>query len=260
MAEEYKEFEENILRLTGIDLNSYKEKQMKRRLDFLIDRMGQKTYTNYFKVLKENKDELENFKSYITINVSEFFRNYPQWEILQKKIIPYLIELKKGQTLNIWSAACSTGDEPYSTAILMKKHFPNIKFNILATDIDEDILSKAKKGEYYFKSIEKIPPTYINEFFTKSDKDVYTINEDIKKHVTFKKHDLIVESYSTGMDLIICRNVVIYFTEEVKNQMYRKFANCMEKDRILFIGNTEQIISSNKYGFEYIENFFYKKI
>ena len=260
MLDDYKEFEENILKLTGIDLNSYKEKQMRRRLDFLLDRMGKKNYGEYFKVLKENKEELENFKSYITINVSEFFRNYPQWEILKNRIIPYLLELKKGQTLNIWSAACSTGDEPYSVAMMMQRNFPTAKFNILATDIDEDILEKARKGEYYIKSVEKIPKTYIENYFTKTEKDTYKIKDDIKKHITFKRHDLIRDSYFKDIDLIICRNVVIYFTEEVKEHLYEKFAQSMQSGRILFIGNTEQIINSGRYGFEYVENFFYKKV
>ncbi len=260
MADDYKEFEANILKLTGIDLNSYKERQMKRRLDFLLEKSGRKNYAEYFSVLKSDNKELQSFKSYMTINVSEFFRNSPQWETLEKKILPELLKNKADRSLNIWSAACSTGDEPYSLAMLISEKYPGVKFNILATDIDEDIIAKAKIGEYNFKSIEKISKVYIDKYFTKTEYDYYKISDSIKKNITFKKHDLIRDAYFNNMDIIVCRNVVIYFTEEVKDEMYSKFSKVLDKGKILFIGNTEQIMNASAYNFEHLEDFFYKKV
>ena len=145
MFENYEKFKKDVLTLTKIDLNSYKEKQMKRRIDTLIGKTKAASYDQYVSLLKTDKSVLEQFVNFLTINVSEFYRNPDQWQILDRKVFPELIK-KFGKNLKIWSAACSTGDEPYSLVMALSKHIPLNQIHIIATDIDKQVLEKARVG------------------------------------------------------------------------------------------------------------------
>lgn len=254
----YEKFKKDINSLVNIDLNYYKEKQMKRRITSLLNRNNFNDFDDYFIGLKKDKKLLEQFINYLTINVSEFYRNASQWEVLEKHIIPSLMGYNKKQ-LKIWSAACSTGEEPYSLAMLMSNFFPLNKIKILATDIDDEAINKAKQGLYSEKSLENLPKKFINSYFTKIEKS-YKISDEIKRTVEFKKMDLLKDRFPTNIDLITCRNVMIYFTDDAKELLYNKFNDSLIKDGILFVGSTEQIILPEKYNFKSERTFFYKKI
>ena len=142
--------------MTKIDLNAYKENQMKRRIDTLIGKHKINGYDHFVAALKSDKELFETFVNYLTINVSEFYRNPDQWELLDKRYIPQLIQ-RFGRTLKIWSAACSTGDEPYSLVMALSKHLPLNHIQIIATDLDKQVLAKAKVGLYNEKSIAGVP-------------------------------------------------------------------------------------------------------
>ena len=149
MLGDYEAFKDEIYQLTSIDLNSYKERQMKRRIDSLIMKHGISSYKDYVKLLKTNKEYYDEFINHITINVSEFYRNPDQWKILENEVIPYLLNIF-GDRLKIWSAACSTGDEPYSLAMLLSKFLPLSKIRIYATDID-NLSWKRRESAYIIK-------------------------------------------------------------------------------------------------------------
>ncbi|SHI93939.1 CheR family methyltransferase [Lutispora thermophila] len=251
----YETFKEKIFKLTNIDLSCYKERQMKRRIDSLITRNNFQDYDSYYNALLKDSRLYNEFINYLTINVSEFYRNPSQWEILEKEIIPKL--LSKKNNLKIWSAACSTGEEPYSLVMLLSK-FMNLKdIKIYATDIDDDALRKAKIGTYNEKSLANLPSDFIHKFFNKNS-NMYNIKEEVKKCVEYKKHNLLMDKYPTDCDIITCRNVLIYFTEEAKNNIYMKFSKSLSPEGVLFVGSTEQIISSQKYNLEPMKNFFYR--
>ena len=252
----YTEFKLQVLRLTGIDLNAYKENQMKRRIDANIRKHGCENYEAYLALLKKDKVLYDEFLSYITINVSEFFRNPNQWITLEKEILPRLLERKT--SLKIWSAACSTGDEPYSLAMLLSRFMPLHQIKILATDIDKEILAAAKRGEYVDKHIANIPKDLRSKYIKEQD-GKYIIAPEIKNCITFKQHDLLKDPYPTNVDLIVCRNVLIYFTEEAKNSIYTRFSEALNKDGILFVGSTEQIIGAQKFNLNPYRIFFYEK-
>lgn len=256
MIMDYEGFKKEILSLTQIDLSSYKEKQMKRRIDSLLVRNGFKDYKSYLDALKVNKELYNEFTNYITINVSEFYRNPDQWIKLKEIILPYLLE--KSSTLKVWSAACSSGDEPYTLVMILNEFMPLSKIKIIATDIDEEILRKAKNGVYTQKSLTKLPDNYIKKYF-KREGDIFSINEEVKNCVEFKKHNLLSDPYPTNCDLIVCRNVLIYFTEEAKVDIYNKFNRSLKTGGILFVGSTEQIVLFSKYNLKPMQTFFYKK-
>ena len=136
MLQGYEKFKKDIYMLTKIDLDAYKEKQMKRRIDTLITKNKVKSYDEYVALIKKDKEKFEQFVSFLTINVSEFYRNPEQWRLLDRDVFPQLIK-RFGRNLKIWSAACSTGDEPYSLVMALSKHLPLNQIKIIATDIDK---------------------------------------------------------------------------------------------------------------------------
>ncbi len=258
MLDNYETFKKDYLRLSGIDLNSYKESQMKRRIDNFISKYQILGYNDFLALLKRDTEVYDKFVTHLTINVSEFYRNPAQWNTLATHIIPGLIQ-KFGKRLKIWSAACSTGDEPYSLAMVLSEFVPLNQIQIIATDLDNQVLDKARKGYYTEKSIKGLPKKYRDKFIETDATDVVKISNELKSCIMFKQHDLLKDMYPQGVHMIVCRNVMIYFTEEAKDEIYRKFAASLCKDGILFVGSTEQIIGASQYGFNGIHSFFYEK-
>ena len=257
MLDNYEKFKKDVYALTKIDLNCYKEKQMRRRIDTLIAKNKINDYDTYVALIKKDKDKFEQFVNFLTINVSEFYRNPEQWKILENEVFPKLIE-KFGKNINIWSAACSTGDEPYSLVMALSRHLPLSNIKVIATDIDKQVLEQARVGLYNEKSIVGVPADLKSKYFTKVGSS-YQIADEIKKRVEFKEHNLLKDPYPTGCHLIVCRNVVIYFTEEAKDEIYVKFHKSLVKGGALFIGSTEQIMNYKEIGFTRNKSFFFEK-
>lgn len=257
MLDNYEKFKKDVFALTTIDLNAYKEKQMRRRIDTLINKCKLDDYDDYMKLLKQDKEKFEQFVNFLTINVSEFYRNPEQWTFLDKEVFPELVK-RFGSNLKIWSAACSTGDEPYSLVMALSKHVSLNQIKIIATDIDKQVLDKARMGLYNDKSIAAVPDEFKKKYFTQIGSS-FKISDEIKKCVEFKEHNLLRDSYPTDCHLIVCRNVVIYFTEEAKNEIYKKFNNSLKQDGILFIGSTEQIMNYKELNYRRNQSFFFQK-
>lgn len=257
MEKDFQDFIKNFYKLSGIDLSLYKEAQMKRRLTSLYEKKGFTSFSDYFKAIHTNKNLLDELLDRMTINVSEFYRNYKRWEILEKKILPSL--LKSKSQLKVWSAACSTGEEPYTLSMLLSNEMKGKDFQILATDIDVNALERAKKGVYVERALNEVPIAQKNKYF-EQEGTMYKISDDMKKNVTFKKQNLLSDSFGGPFDLIVCRNVLIYFTEDAKDLLYHKFAQALRPGGIFFVGSTEQIFTPAKYGLETADTFFYRKI
>lgn len=259
MIDNYETFKDLIYKLTNINLNAYKERQMKRRIDALIAKNKITSYIEYVDTIKKNPIMFEEFINYLTINVSEFYRNPEQWNLLEKEILPYLFN-KFGNNLKIWSAACSTGDEPYSLVMLLSKFMPLSKIKVIATDIDKQVLDKARLGLYNIKSLKELPQEFVSKYFHEVNDKTLRISDSIKQCVEFRNHNLLKDEYPKQCDLIVCRNVLIYFTEEAKEDIYKKFNMALNKDAILFVGSTEQIIQPQNMQFTSYKSFFYKKM
>ncbi len=253
----YQDFKSKIFKLTAIDLSLYKEKQMKRRIDSLIKRYGALSYSDFVALLERDKSVYDTFINHLTINVSEFYRNTVQWEVLKKEILPMLFAGKS--SIKVWSAACSTGEEPYTLVMNLSRFIPLNNIKILATDIDKEAIRKASRGIYNKKSIANVPLDFLNAYFKKRDED-YHVDDAIKRCVTFKQMNLLRDEYPSDFDLIVCRNVMIYFTEEAKKEMYQKFNDSLVKDGILFVGSSEQIIAPRSFNFKVLKTFFYQKM
>jgi chemotaxis protein methyltransferase CheR len=256
MDQDYQQFILHILKKTGIDLSLYKEGQMKRRLATLYEKRGFGSFQEYFIEMNRSPQLLNELLDRITINVTEFFRNAQRWSVLENKILPRLLAEKK--PLKIWSAASSTGEEPYTLAMILSKYLPISQFSILATDIDNKAIQRAKEGIYQERSITEIPELMKEKYF-QQDGPLYRLSPEIKRLVTFRQHNLLADSFDKHFDLIICRNVLIYFTEEAKSLLYRKFSQSLRQGGSLFVGSTEQIFTPGEYNLEIEDTFFYKR-
>lgn len=253
---DYEIFVERVKKKTGIDLALYKEAQMKRRLTSLYEKKGFSNFVDFFKEMDTNRVLMDEFLDRMTINVSEFYRNGKRWEVLEKKILPRLV--KANPRLKVWSAACSTGEEPYSLAMVLSNHQPLSQVSIAATDLDENAIAKAKAAIYPERSLAEVPSAIKQKYF-EQEGSFYKVTPDIKRTVTFKKHNLLNDRYEQNYDLIVCRNVMIYFTEEAKDQIYHNFSKALKPGGVLFVGSTEQIFNPAQYNFEVEDTFFYRK-
>ncbi len=252
----YENFKKNVYQLTGLDLTLYKERQMKRRIESLVKRNKFDNFEDYFKKLKLEKDVFDEFMNYLTINVSEFFRNPEQWEVLIKNVVPEL--LKNRRKIKVWSAACSTGEEPYTLVMALSRIIPLSEIKIFAVDIDKEAINKAKIGLYTEKSITNVPKDLKEKFFEPMGKS-YKISDKVKKCVEFKQFNLLKDTYPKNYDLIVCRNVMIYFTDDAKDQMYQNFHDALSDNGVLFVGSTEQIISPQRFELTPLRTFFYQR-
>ncbi|GGF09392.1 chemotaxis protein methyltransferase [Halobacillus andaensis] len=256
MNNDYDWFVQQLKRKSGIDLLYYKEAQMKRRLTALRVKRGFHNFSAYFNAVLQEEELFQELLDRLTINVSEFYRNKKRWEVLEHKVLPHL--LKKQGKLKIWSAACSTGEEPYTLAMIVNKYLPSRNFQVIATDLDENALKRAEMGVYPERSLKEVPEDMVKKHFKKED-FMYRINDEVKRNVTFTKHNLLADEYGHNYDLIVCRNVLIYFTEQAKQMIYQKFSQSLKENGVFFVGSTEQIFSPQHYDFKLFDTFFYQK-
>ncbi|MGE5576996.1 MAG: CheR family methyltransferase [Syntrophothermus sp.] len=257
----YAEFKRKILKKSGIDLNSYKQQQMQRRINALMDTVGVKSYEEYFRLLEENPQRYQEFLKRLTINVTEFMRNPERFEELEKDILPQLLVKNRG--IKVWSAGCATGAEPYSLAILLHDLDPRGStqgsHRILATDVDRQVLEKARQGVYQTAELRNLNPDRLAKYFTRLGPDSYQVTEELKKMVDFRQHNLLTDSFEEDFDLILCRNVVIYFTEDAKDKLYHRFYEALKPGGVFLVGGTEPLLRYRDFGFECIFSTFYRK-
>lgn len=253
---DWEAFKKKLKAKTEIDLDLYKEAQMKRRIGNLVTRGNFDSFVAYFDHVSKTKEDFAAFIEYLTINVSEFYRTPDKFSQLEKEVIPDL--LKRSPTLNIWSAGCSIGAEVYSLTMILKDLTPTKKHRLLATDLDVEIIAKAKAGIYADNELKALDPKRKEKYFDKTPDGKYAIKDEIKKCVEFKRHNLLKDPFEKGFDLILCRNVVIYFTEEAKDTLYRNFFASLKPGGILFVGATEAILNSRNMGYVSYKPFFYQ--
>ena len=179
MSQDYQQFILKVRSKTGIDLSLYKEAQMKRRLTSLYEKKGYFSFKEFYNEMIKNPHLLNEFLDRMTINVSEFYRNNKRWQVLAEKILPKILHENKRP--KIWSAACSTGEEPYTIAMILAGFIPPSDIHILATDIDENALNSAKKGQYSEKSLNEVPENIKNKFFKKNGDTYFVLTKSRRR-------------------------------------------------------------------------------
>ena len=254
----YAHFQRTVQRLVGVDLASYRQGQMRRRLDALVQRVGAHGYAEYSRMLERDPARVQQFRDYFTINVTEFFRDPDRFRFLETKVLPELLATRSG--LKIWSAACSNGSEPYSVAILLRELAPLLPHRVLATDVDVTIVERARRADTYIQAeLKNVSPTRLQKAFTQSPEGTFAVRPEIRKLVNIRLHNLLTPPPTQGFDLILCRNVVIYFTDEAKAALYDHLVNSLRPGGVLFVGGTEMIASAHHLGLTSIGPSFYRK-
>jgi chemotaxis protein methyltransferase CheR len=226
-----------------IQCSNYKEDYIKRRLLSRMRSTATTTYEEYLKYLREHTPELENLRNALTINVTEFFRDTDVYDMVKKEILPALFKGRK--TIRIWCAGCSTGEEPYSLAMILSDIMAadkTVSGQIFATDIDEVVLKKAKEGIYPEKSMGKLSESQIHRHFTKLPDGTFQAKPHLQALIRFRPHDLMSgQPISRFLDMISCRNVTIYFTEKQKDELARTFQNALVPGGYYVMGKTEYL-------------------
>ena len=214
-----------------------------------MTRRGITGWPEFEKAILADAHLLGDVRDTLTINVSEFWRQPERFLDLQKNWIPKLLAEKK--SLKFWSAGCSFGCEPYSLSMILNEIDPKGGHTILATDVDVPILNRARTGAGYLPAdIRSVPPALAKKYFVEEPGGTYKVTEDLKRRITFRRHDLLSDAYPRELDVILCRNVVIYFTDPAKAHIYDGFSKALRPGGLLFIGGSEMIMRSADLGFK----------
>jgi chemotaxis protein methyltransferase CheR len=249
IVEDEKEFSDLkaiIKKKIGFNCEQYKRAHLKRRLAVRLRANKSRSYRDYTELLFRNDLEMQKLKDTLTVNVTELFRNPETYEVFSEVALPELIKSKTDRTIRIWSAGCSNGEEPYSIAIMVFEYLGGLakrySISILGTDIDEDSLKKAQSCSFQLKQLEKISKERLERFFDKKDSDTFQARDDIRAVVKFRNHDMISGPKLFGFDVIFCRNVTIYFQQELQERLYLNFHNSLNNGGYFVMGKTETLV------------------
>lgn len=251
----YDKLKKDINRTLGIDLTAYKEQQMRRRINQWLERYSLSSYNELVATIDGDVGHRQKFTEYLTINTSNFFRDTKVFDTIESQVLPAISRTNRPR---IWSAGASIGAEIYSISILMQeaKFTPAL---LLATDLDETILEKAKAGVYLSNQVNGIDTKYLAKYFSELEDGQWLLQDGIKSQVVFKQHDLLKDRYERKFDLILCRNVFIYFTSETQRRLIINFVQSLNPGGYFVVGSAEQIMDPLSYGLERVSYCIYQK-
>ena len=246
--EEFERFRNVINRESGIHFSDTNRSILDSRLRERLRSSSLDTVGEYYDLITRDKDEFKTLLDSVTTNLTRFFRNDSHFAALEYDVIPDIIKHKRStgsRNLRIWSAGCSTGEEAYSVAIMLAELLPpGIGFEITASDLSLKSLMIAREGFYLETRMGGVSEKFRQRFFTKRD-DGFLINDSIKSHITFDYHNLKFDSGLRELDLLLCRNVIIYFDDAAKKAVVEKFWEALNDHSYLFIGHSESLFGMN---------------
>lgn len=266
---EFQLFREIIYRETGINMSDKKRKLIVARLSKRLRALNLTSFTEYHRYLNESPradEEIVNLINRVTTNKTDFFREKQHFDFLLHDLYPRMIEqgMKTGvRRLRIWSAGCSSGEEPYTLAMVTAEAFRGARgwdIKILATDLDTEILGKAVEGVYPTQSVSPVPREYLVKYFSRS-KESYEVNPGLKSMVSFRRLNLTDGTFpmKNPFDIIFCRNVIIYFDSKTKEELLNKFHRHLKDGGYMFIGHSESLMHM-KDKFRYLKHTIYQKV
>lgn len=242
---------------TGIDLGQYKDSYIARRLSTRMKVLGAPTYRKYASLLDTMPGEYDKVVDAFTINVSEFFRDRETFRVIREQVLPAIIKEKTDtgrRSLRIWSSACACGEEVYSVSMivndLLGKDYDQFTIRLYASDIDDACMERAKEGVYDPTSMKNVDKKYLDRFTHPAPGGKIAVNDEIKRNVVFRHYDLIAgTAFGSFFDLVLCRNVMIYFSEPQKKKLIQSFHNALNGGGYLVIGKTETLVGDTRSTF-----------
>jgi chemotaxis protein methyltransferase CheR len=236
----------------GINCAGYKDDFLKRRLEGRMRTLGLASYADYAYYIEKHPSEFTDLYDALTINVSEFFRDITVWDALRRDILPPLVREKLAsgrKQLKIWSAGIADGEEPYTQAILILETLAylsrSFRIEVLGTDIDLPSLTRAQRGIYPPARLKLVSKPILQRYFLPNKDGTFSISQNVKDLVTFKSHDLFTPPPSNDFDIISCRNVIIYFSRELQEQLLRNFYNALQPNGHLILGKVETLVGES---------------
>jgi chemotaxis protein methyltransferase CheR len=245
-SDQFDRFSKLIHERAGIHLKEHKITLLSNRIRKRLRTLNIRDYDDYYQfLLNGNPEEMVHFLEVVTTNESYFWRTTQNFDALKTFVLPELLKRQPDRELKLWSAGCSTGEEPYNLAIELIESMRRLgyfKFRIVATDISARVIEFARQGRYSGRKIEKVPPDILRRYFrtVPEDPDALEIREDIKQKIEFRVENLF-ESTPAGMHVIFCRNVMIYFKREEQKVLVDRFYSSLLPGGYLFIGHAESL-------------------
>lgn len=234
---------------TGIFYDYNKKYYVQKRVEKRAEALEMETLSEYYQMLKFSDDpsEFEKLINDLTVNETYFFRDFPQLRNFAEDVLPVIVrEKRNSKKIKVWSAACSTGEEPYTLSIILQEMLDKPKeweLQILASDINTEVLQFARIGLYESRAVKDVPPEYLEKYFTKRN-DKYLVNLNVRRPVEFKRINLVCEnemSSVNGCDFIFCRNCLIYFDDESRRNVVSSLYEALNPGGFIFLGHSESV-------------------
>jgi chemotaxis protein methyltransferase CheR len=247
---------EKIHRNKGLDLRLYRTGTLRRRIAGRMRTTECPDYLSYTAYLNAHPEEYDRLADAVTINVTEFFRDRGTFEVIRDSLIPAILERARGSeghSVRVWSAGSSLGEEAYSLAILFREaveaNRESFDIRVTGTDIDEKSLAHAKRGVYAVERLKELSPTMIRRHFVRRAEGAYEVCDVLRKMTRFQRHNLTDERYLSGNDLILCRNVIIYFTKPLQEMVQARFCRALCEGGFLVLGRVESLTGLASRGY-----------
>jgi two-component system, chemotaxis family, CheB/CheR fusion protein len=236
-----------VKRNRGFDFTGYKRSSLERRIRKRMEEVGTESYAEYLDHLEVHQDEFAFLFNTILINVTAFFRDAATWEYLRGDVIPRLIAARPADaTIRVWCAGCASGEEAYTIAMVLADALGESAFRervkIYATDVDEEALQSARQASYSAKAVEAVPDDFRERFFERYDSR-YVFRQDLRRTVIFGRNDLVQDAPISRIDLLVCRNTLMYFNAETQAQILRRFHFGLDDEGVLILGKSEMLIT-----------------
>ena len=240
---DFESFIKEAASLLDLQWRRFKRGGVKRKVERRVAELGLSTFEDYLLKIEKDPGEKSNLSQILTVTITRFLRDRGVYDALENFIIPRVVENMGAGDFKIWSIGCANGEEPYGLSMLWKerfeRNFPQTRLTLLATDINENLLKRAREGRYKKSSLKEVPERILQRFF-RIENGFYILDRSIRESVEFKKHDIVHEEPFSGMDIILCRNLVFtYFSKECQMSVLKKIAACLKKNGYLTVGKDE---------------------
>jgi two-component system, chemotaxis family, CheB/CheR fusion protein len=242
----FEEILQHLHQVRGFDFTAYKRASLLRRVTKRMEAVGIESFEAYYDYLQLHQDEFDALFNTILINVTSFFRDREVWTYMGEQVLPALLEDRKRETVRVWSAGCSSGHEPYTIAMLLAEHVGSAalreRVKIYATDVDEEALAEARAAVYSARYLDDVPAAMVAKYFDRNGSE-YTVNRDLRRAVIFGRHDLVQDAPISRIDLLVCRNTLMYFHADAQSRILARFYFAVNPGGYVMLGRAEMLFS-----------------